>query len=87
MSASNSKSDVFDHDAASTWHWCRLDPSHDPKVFTYPPKALPVIGQGSLLLDWHRQLSVEQITTMHRIYCCQLPSRRLGHYAFHKEPI
>lgn len=39
--ARNPNSDVFDHGARCPQHWCRLDPTHDPSLFTYPPKAMP----------------------------------------------
>ena len=63
MPASNPNSDVLDHDAGYTEHWCRLDRIRDLRLFAYPPTATPDRREVSPILVWHRQQSVERITT------------------------
>ena len=72
MSASNPNSEVFDHDAGSARHRCRLDPTQDPILFAYRSRAMLVRGQASPLLLRHRRQSVEQTGPKAPYVCCQI---------------
>ncbi len=75
MSASNPNSAVLDYDAGYAQHLCLLDPSHDPRLFAYPIKAIPDRRQVASFLVWHRQQSVKRIAIKDPDVYCQLPSR------------
>ena len=75
MSASILNSTVLDNNAGGTQHSCLLDPSHYPRLFAYPFKAIPGKRQVSFSPILHRQQTVERIATKEPDVYYQLPSR------------
>ena len=85
MSASNPNSSVLDYDTGCAQHLCLLNPSHDPRLFTYPSKAMPGKHQVSSFLAWFRQQSVTRIAIKEPDMYCQPPLRWLSPLCFLQE--
>lgn len=85
MLESNPDSPVLDYDARYTWHSCILDPSHVPRLFAYPSKAMLNKRQVSSFLVWHQQQTVERIAMKEPDVYCQLSSRWLSQLCFLQE--